>query len=175
MRRALSDCSDDHVALRTEAYFRTIAERALAEAGIVEPPVSLERLAEHLCVPIRRVMLPGFFRGAVVNEDGMPVIVINAAHTQQRQRDTLAHLLGHIVLVHDGGIYPRDSEPEHHEADAVARELILPYEMVLRQSKLWFNDYRYLARGFGVHEVEMLARMRALGIIKGPRGISWDY
>lgn len=160
---------------RTDTYFRGLAADAVAGAGIAEPPVDVELVAQSLGVPIRRISLPGFFRGAAINEDGMPVVVLNAAYPGSRQREALAHLLGHVLVVMDGGSYPRNSTFEHAEADAIGHELILPAEMVKSQSRLWFNDYRYLSRLFAVDEGAMLERMRELGIIKGPRGISWDY
>jgi hypothetical protein len=46
--------------------------------------------------------------------------------------------------------------------------------MVKEQARKWFNDYRYLARLFGVTEGEMLSKMRMLGLIKS-HGIMWDY
>ena len=46
---------------------------------------------------------------------------------------------------------------------------MLPSQMVIDQSKLWFNDYRYLARLFGVSEEQMLDRMRSMGLVRGPK------
>jgi hypothetical protein len=39
---------------------------------------------------------------------------------------------------------------------------------------MWFNDYRYLSRLFGVPEGTMLERMRELHLVKN-QGIMWDY
>jgi hypothetical protein len=47
--------------------------------------------------------------------------------------------------------------------------------MVIEQARLWFNDYRYLARLFGVSEDVMLERMREMGLIRGPEGDVWVY
>ena len=52
---------------------------------------------------------------------------------------------------------------------------MLPAQLVTEQARLWFNDHRYLARLFGVSEREMVDRMRALGLMKGPQGVMWDY
>ena len=46
--------------------------------------------------------------------------------------------------------------------------------MVVEQARKWFNDYRYLARLFGVSESDMMEKMRDLGLIKS-RGVVWDY
>jgi Zn-dependent peptidase ImmA (M78 family) len=163
------------VALRTEAYFRAVAAEALERAGCVEPPVSVESIAGSLGIPVRYVNLPAFFTSALVSEDGLPVMVVNWAKPELDRRSAVAHMLGHVLLVLDGDKgYPRQ-EPDHRDADSIARELVLPTSMVVDQARLWFNDYRYLARLFGVAEVTMLERMKEMGLIKGPDGVLWDY
>lgn len=162
--------------LKTDAYFKTIAEAALRQTGITEPPVQVEAVAAQLGVPVRLVRVPMFFKGATLNEDGMPVILLNSAYEDTSRQRTLAHLVGHVLLVLDdpSATYPRNTASEHHEADVVAEELIMPAWMVVEQSAKWFNDFRYLARLFGVSEAEMTARMQALGMLKA-HGIAWDY
>lgn len=162
--------------LKTDAYYRDLAADVLARAGIDEPPINLDKIAEALAVPVRLVRLPAFFHAALVSEDGMPVIMLNVAPPDEARRAALAHVLGHLILVmgdpEEG--YPRAARLEHVEADKVAHELVLPYRMVIEQSQLWFNDYRYVARLFGVDEQTMLARMRDVGIMLNA-GIMWDY
>lgn len=150
--------------------------KALAELGPIEPPVPIERLAEYYAIPVRQVQMPLFFHGATINEDGMPVIVVNSVRDEYVRRSTLAHLLGHVlILLADSDYrYPRNYQLEHPEADLVAEELMVPAALVHDQAQKWFNDHRYLARLFGVSEQEMLERMRDLGIIKS-QGIMWDY
>lgn len=144
--------------------------------GAEEPPVPVEALIESLFIPVRYVSLPLFFTAATVYEDGLPVMVVNWAQPEHARRRAMAHMLGHILLVLHGdeGAYPRDSGP-HEEADMLATELMMPAQMVVEQSKLWFNDQRYIARLFGVEEEQMLDRMRNLQLIKGPKGVVWDY
>lgn len=164
------------MSLRTEAYYRTIATEALERIGAVEPPVSVEALVASLGIPVRPVNLPSFFTAATVYEDGLPVMVLNWAQPEQVRRTALAHMVGHVLLVlrGDGNSYPR-AAGDHREADLVARELLLPTQMVIDQARLWFNDYRYLARLFGVGEDDMLARMQDMGLVKGPQGVVWDF
>lgn len=164
------------MALRSDAYYRAIAEQALRKLGQTEPPVSLGTLIEAYGVPVRTVRLPLFFTSAMVSEDGMPVMVVNQAQSEIEQRMALAHMLGHVLLLlHDSShSYPRDLD-DHHEADKVALDLLMPTQMVVEQARLWFNDYRYLAGLFGVAEDQMLQRMRDVGLVKGPSGISWDF
>ena len=161
--------------LRTEAYYRQVAEDALRDFGITEPPVSIGDLVTSLCIPLRPVNLPAFFTAATIYEDGLPVMVVNFAKPEIERRLALAHMLGHILLLlaHDADPFPR-ANADHHDADLVARELIMPARLVTEQARLWFNDYRYLARLFGVAEGAMLDRMRELGLIKN-QGLMWDF
>lgn len=164
------------LALTTDAYFRTIAADALRKTGVVEPPVAVDEVAAVLGIPVKLIHLPAFFSGAAVNEEGMPLLVINAALGEAGRRRYLAHLLGHVLLVLDDPRigYPRDSSSYHREADVVAEELVLPSRMVVEQAQKWFNDHRYLARLFGVTESEMLLKMKELGLMRA-RGAAWDY
>ncbi len=164
------------MSLRSDMHYRHIAAGALEHASIDEPPVPLDELAADVGIPVRFVRLPGFFSGALIAEDGMPVALINEVHDETARRTTLAHLLGHalIVLADPEDSYPRNTVHEHRGADVAASELLLPERLVREQARKWFNDHRYLARLFGVTENEMVHRMRELGIIKA-RGLQWDY
>jgi Zn-dependent peptidase ImmA (M78 family) len=164
------------VALRAEASYRQVATEALARFGCDEPPVPVDELVAAQGIPVRAVSLPYFFTAALVYEDGLPVMMLNSAKPEPERRIALAHMLGHVLLVLSGlaSTYPR-GDSDHRDAEVVARELMLPAQMVVEQSKLWFNDYRYLSRLFGVSEEQMLERMRALGLVRGPQGVLWEY
>ncbi|HZL07230.1 MAG TPA: hypothetical protein VFE45_17720, partial [Coriobacteriia bacterium] len=103
-------------------------------------------------------------------------VLINTAREPFTQNVGLAHFLGHLIVLLDdpGATYPRNRAVTHDAADAVADELELPGFMVRDEALKWFNDYRYLAGLFGVTEKRMVARMRALGLMKA-RGMAWDY
>ncbi len=162
--------------LRTEAYYRGVAAAAIRAVGCEEPPVPLENILAALGIPLRLVNLPDFFTAATVYEDGLPVMVLNWAKSEAQRTNALAHMIGHVLLVMegDGNAFARESM-DHGDADLVARELVLPMQMVIDQARLWFNDYRYLARLFGVDEEIMLGRMQDMGLIRGPEGMSWNY
>ena len=161
--------------LRTEAYYRQIAEDALATLGVSEPPVPVADLVATLCIPVRPVNLPQFFTSALIYEDGLPIMVVNYARPEIERRRAMAHMLGHMLLLlaDSSESLPRGN-PDHHEADVIARELITPTKMVIDQARTWFNDYRYLSRLFGVSEGVMVERLREMGIIK-TQSIVWDY
>lgn len=164
------------VPLRSDINYRQAAAEALRRAGITEPPVDLDALSADVGIPVRTARLPAFFSGALIAEDGMPVALLNSQVADDVRRRTLAHLLGHalIVLADQHESYPRNRVKEHREADVAANELLLPEALVREQARVWFNDHRYLARLFGVTEAEMVERLRELGIIKA-RGLFWEY
>jgi Zn-dependent peptidase ImmA (M78 family) len=163
------------VALYSLTYYLELVDRTLAEAGVTEPPVDLVPVASRLGLPVLPVQLPRSFRGALVYEDGMPMALLNVAVAEQARRDTLAHLVAHVLMRIDQPHipYPRQ-DPDHGLADAMAEEFCLPQSLVKAEAGRWFNDYRYLARLFAVSEGEMLSRMRELGLVKHS-GSMWDY
>jgi hypothetical protein len=69
------------VPLRSDAHYRGLVEAQMRHAGIVEPPVSVDDAAAILGVPIMTVAFPAWFTGAIVLEDGMPVVMLNASST----------------------------------------------------------------------------------------------
>ena len=164
------------MALRTDAYYRQLVENELRAAGILEPPVSLEAVAAHLGVPIRALALPPWFTAALIYEDGLPAILLNASRPIAFRQQALGHVIGHMLVLLDDptASYPRDREPDHHVADQLALEFQTPGFMVRDQAQKWFNDYRYLAGLFGVPESRMFEAMRDLGLIKS-RGVIWEY
>jgi Zn-dependent peptidase ImmA (M78 family) len=164
------------VALRTQAYYAQVADEALARAGVSEPPVPITHIIESLGIPILPVNLPHFFTAATINTDGLPVMVVNYAQPEPVRREALAHMLSHMLLLLDdpSNVFPRDTG-DHSDANMLAHELTMPSTMVIDQSRLWFNDFRYLARLFGVGEAPMLDRMRELGLVSHQQGIRWDY
>lgn len=162
--------------LKTDAYYRAVADEAVRQAGMTEPPIDIGAIASRLGSPIVLVQLPTFFRAAAIDRDGILILVVNASLDETSRRRHTAHLLGHVLAAlddrQDG--FPRDAGPDHHVADVVGAELLLPSRMVEEQAAKWFNDYRYLARLFCVSEGEMLARMGELGLVHS-RGLAWDY
>ena len=172
------------MSLKTDAYYRIAADEALRRAGLTEPPIAMEALVGALGGRIVLAHMPAFFSAAAVDEDGRTVLVVNAALEECGRRRHLAHLLGHMLAAADDTQdgYPRDTRPDHHIADVIAAELILPAWIVAREATKWFNDHRYLARLFGVSEARDVvedARARSredarprLGLLIRPKWIS---
>ena len=153
----------------------TVAKLRLPPAQQRQALLPVADLVATLCIPVRPVNLPQFFTSALIYEDGLPIMVVNYARPEIERRRAMAHMLGHMLLLlaDSSESLPRGN-PDHHEADVIARELITPTKMVIDQARTWFNDYRYLSRLFGVSEGVMVERLREMGIIK-TQSIVWDY
>jgi Zn-dependent peptidase ImmA (M78 family) len=164
------------MALRTDSYYRQLVNDYLKQAGFVEPPVSLEAVAERLGVRIEAAPYPTWFTAAMVLDDDGLVIALNSARTDDTRRAALGHLLAHVLVTFDDPTegYPRSERADHRIADLMSSEFLMPTYLVHEQARKWFNDYRYLANLFGVSENDMLEKMREMGLVKA-RGMLWDY
>lgn len=161
------------MALRSDNHYRDVVLRTLGEAGIRQLPVDVYSVAVRVGLPVAQADLPRWFHGTLVYEDGMPVAVLNSRCDEFLRRQTLAHMLSHLLVrLDDSSVpYPR-GDADHRLADVMAREFLMPRTFVTQEALRWFNDSVYLARLFGVPEGDMLSRMHELGLVKRS-GVSW--
>ena len=121
------------------ADVRSEAERLLARYKIVEPPVDVERIAVGEGLRIVRKHL-GETDGFVDDN----VLTVNADHARTRQRFTIAHELGHLILHAHG-----TDDNSEREANQFASALLIPREM-LRHAVRETRDIEILRRRFNV-------------------------
>lgn len=152
-------------------YARDQARILVEKLGLKNPPVPVEKLAKALGVRIEYNPFDGELSGMAFLRDGKPIIGVNSKHHPNRQRFTIAHELGHIVLhrthletavlidksrnfMIDGKSFiPRNqtsaegSDPLEIQANAFASELLLPARLVrkvLSESTGDLHDDDYL-------------------------------
>ena len=77
------------------------ARSLLARLDIRSVPVPLEKIGQHLGAVIRLSPLDEELSGMIFIRDGVPIIGINSVHHPNRQRFTLAHEFGHLLLHKD--------------------------------------------------------------------------
>jgi Zn-dependent peptidase ImmA (M78 family) len=111
--------------------------------------VAVDRIAKELEAQLRFSPLDSELSGMVYVKDGTPIIGINALHHPNRQRFTLAHEVGHLVLhrpeitkqIHVDKAFPmlmRNAisaagvDEMEIEANCFAAELLMPEEFVAR-------------------------------------------
>ena len=123
------------------------AEQLLVKHGARRAPVDVKRIAEHYARVVERPLDPDISGVLVPMEDGGWVILVNATHPPVRQRFTVAHELGHLLL--HGYTAPhadrafkfrdaRSSEGsalEEIQANQFAAELLMPRELVLKAGR----------------------------------------
>ena len=127
------------------------ARNLLDTLGIRTVPVPLEKVGEHFGATIRFAPLDEELSGIIFIRDEVPIIGINSIHHPNRQRFTLAHEFGHLVLhkhlitsmVHVDKKLPffmRDAKSAtgtdkiEIEANQFAAELLMPEAILLKEN-----------------------------------------
>ncbi|MGI5401493.1 ImmA/IrrE family metallo-endopeptidase [Streptomyces sp. CA-135486] len=164
------------------------AKALLARFGIEEPPVEPEQLAKRLEVLVVQQEMKDDVSGMLLRKEGEKVIGVNRRHAPVRQRFTVAHELGHLLL-HRGRplildtdirVNLRDTvssmatDREEIEANRFAAALLAPEVMVRREvKKTQFQTADELvvrlSERFGMSQVAMNYRLMNLGIISSPQ------
>ncbi|MGY4353594.1 Zn-dependent peptidase ImmA (M78 family) [Bradyrhizobium sp. i1.3.1] len=132
--------------------------------GLKAPPVPVEKLARALGVRVEYSPFDDELSGMAFLREGTPIIGVNSNHHPNRQRFTIAHELGHIVLHRphletavmidkSRNFIPRDptsaqgTDPLEIQANAFASELLLPAKLIrqaLAERPGDLNDDDYL-------------------------------
>jgi Zn-dependent peptidase ImmA (M78 family) len=164
------------------------AQRTIEEHGILTPPVPVEQIAQRKGVRLAFEPFEGDLSGMLYQgrEDGLVIIAVNATNAHVRQRFTIAHELGHLLL-HRNRVFVdkpvavryRDARSslavsrEEIEANRFAAALLMPREWVIDEANRWLERrpgiadeelVEALARGFDVSRQAMEYRLADLGI-----------
>lgn len=123
--------------------------KLLQEYKVQRPPVPVEAIARRLGAEIRYSPFEGDISGMVYRDKDRTVIGVNSLHHANRQRFTIAHEIGHMLL-HKGTevhvdrtfrVNLRDDlssqavDREEIEANGFAAELLMPSHMLLEDLK----------------------------------------
>jgi Zn-dependent peptidase ImmA (M78 family) len=164
----------------------TVAENEalglIAKHGIAVPPVPIERIARLEGARIQFGPLDNELSGMAFVKDGVGIIGVNALHHPNRQRFTMAHELGHLILHRqkiEGGVHVdkeltilrRDglaatgTDKIEIEANQFAGQLLVPdslLDVVVQNRRLLADDGEIdaLARRFKVSAVMMQFRLQ---------------
>jgi len=165
------------------------AQQLLAQANITSLPVPLDEIAATINAQIYYEPYDGAeeMSGMAYRQDGQSLIGVNAMHGKRRQRFTIAHEIGHLVLhtkddIHVDEILPmfrteRSSlavDDAEIEANQFAAELLMPAAWLradLRNRHIDIEDdddvITELADKYGVSVKAMTVRLTAIGALNG--------
>ena len=168
---------------------RDRARHLIADHQISQPPVHVEELAEALGFQIARHRFDGPESGFALRDGKQSIIGVNIQTSRRRQRFTIAHELGHL-LMHEGRpltvdqavlrIDLRDevssmaTDLQEMEANTFAATLLMPEEVVLDYATVLMQSnaeisrddlITKLARTFDVSVEAMGYRLISLGIL----------
>jgi len=125
---------------------KATARRLLHACSIVQAPVDVEAVAAKLGAVVSFEAFKEELSGVLVKEKTRTVIGVNSFHSKTRQRFTIAHECGHLVLEHPGEIFvdqtiktvnKRDSlssqatDRSEIDANRFAAELLMPENLVV--------------------------------------------
>jgi Zn-dependent peptidase ImmA (M78 family) len=142
------------------------AQELLSRFDIQEPPVPVEQMAEALGVQLQFVPYENEMSGMLYRdkEREATVIGINSFHAPTRQRFSIGHELGHLMLHTQRLMFvdklfrvasaPAETDVAHRreeiEANSFAAALLMPEQFI--------DDalHRYVARGSGLEGEDLL-------------------
>lgn len=82
----------------SKKHSETEALRILADVKVDKPSINLKRIANSLGATIRYVPLDENLSGSIFIDGNSAKIAVNSFHHPNRQRFTIAHEIGHLVL-----------------------------------------------------------------------------
>lgn len=165
---------------------RRKAQKLLKAGNIKQAPVDVDQLARRAGARIHYEPLDGQVSGMVHRRhDGVAIIGVNSVHSLGRQRFTIAHELGHLVLHKDEKLHVDEKPPIRFrneessratnateiEANQFAAELLMPIELLTKEIESISDDTEaeeavsYLAERFQVSEQAMTLRLTRLGML----------
>jgi Zn-dependent peptidase ImmA (M78 family) len=118
----------------------TAAEATWKAFGTRGPPVLVDKIAKSLGAELRYSPLDDELSGMIFIKDGTPIIGVNSLHHPNRQRFTIAHEIGHLVLhraklssaVHVDKVFQRGvvatlgTDQDEIDANRFAAALLIP-------------------------------------------------
>ena len=162
--------------------FESHASRLLHDHGVTEAPVDVEALAKALGISVSYDRLDNDVSGLLLIDNGVARVAINESHHLNRQRFTLAHEIGHVLL-HAGSdrVFvdrrffrnewsSKGEFSEEIEANAFAAALLMPRSLIRQHlavdSGITDVDVFRLATKFQVSEQAMTLRLVKLKYIE---------
>ena len=143
-------------------------------------PVDVRGMADALDLRIDEEYLPPDISGKIARTwRGSYAITVNAGHSENRKRFTIAHEIAHYILhrdligdgIVDNALYRdnRIGDARERQANRYSASLLMPAAAVRRAWDAGATTARALADKFEVSEAVAEIRMRELGCVLWPR------
>lgn len=140
-------------------FARQTARKLLADVGIKNPPVLIRDIINHIKKEKDLSVYSWAFGedtdGIQITEGEKATIGYNQTQHPHRQRFTIAHEIGHLLLGHTGKNFILDlnsKKPEEIEANQFAAELLMPLEMLKNDFRNGKKNARNIAKAYNVSE-----------------------
>lgn len=153
-----------------------LARQIVSELRIDCPPVDIKEAIQHISdkQKITIELAPHSFidkvSGAHISKDKKHVIAYNRGHHPHRQRFTIAHELGHLILEHvdlrNNDDNFNSKNPEETAANKFAAELLVPIDFLKKDFADGIRDVKSLAQRYKVSEEMMWWRIMDMGLFK---------
>ena len=148
------------------------------------PPIDIEHIIKAENIKVVKTTLGKNVSGISITDGDNKIIAINETETnKERQRFTLAHELGHLLLHKEQNLIissyvvmsRRDEnsttgiDRREIEANAFAASLLMPKKLLEKELKdkkqICYSDIVTLIKDFKVSEQSMFIRLKSLGFI----------
>lgn len=161
---------DELIGVRAGAA-RNAARALLKRAKVKVAPIFINELIpllkkEYDLKTIKGVELSDHLSGFLIQENQMSAIAYNKTHHINRQRFTIAHEIGHLVLGHNVIDEGSVSSTEETEANIFASELLMPLEFIKKDIKTGGFSIPGLAEKYIVSEEAMGHRFQDTAILR---------
>jgi Zn-dependent peptidase ImmA (M78 family) len=156
-------------------YPLKLAHDIIHALKIEKPPVDINAVIDYVskhCEGSIQLESHGFIdkvSGAHIRKGNKHLIAYNRDHHLHRQRFTIAHELGHLILEHAELRNNKDDDtnnPEETAANQFAAELLVPLEFLKRDFDAGVRDVKVLAQSYKVSEEMMWWRIMDTGLLK---------
>jgi Zn-dependent peptidase ImmA (M78 family) len=177
---------------------RRAAERLLKQFKIKKPPVDVWKIAKqlprkemeqlkNLSLSVQKRAFPPDLddvSAVLLKEKAQAVIAVNTAHSEYRQRFSIAHELGHLILHSDNELLTVEKKVEQQlftraesvhnidemEANEFAAVLLMPEDLITKDFKKLFEKdsdeiISKLAKRYEVSQPALTYRLKNMGLL----------
>lgn len=150
---------------------RNAARRILKLAKVTEPPVFINQIIpilkeEYNLDAVKGVPLSDHFSGFLIQENNLSAIAYNDTQHVHRQRFTVAHEIGHLVMGHNVIDEGSVTQTEEKEANVFAAELLMPLELLKKDLKRGGCNVDSLAEAYWVSKQAMGHRFQDPAVLR---------